>query len=316
MGNESCCASLFVPCGRFNRSNDPLAPAAVSDFKLDKYEITVGRFRAFVNAGFGLQANPPAPGSGANPHIPNSGWDPAWITYLPTGGDGGPPSQLFDPSDSRCVPSANPSQTYTPDEGPNENKPANCMNWYQAFAFCVWDGGRLPTEAEWNYAAAGGSEQRVYPWGNAPPTLGGGFADYEDYPPNDAGYDFCSYPSPPATCVNTGPVRAVNIAPVGSFPAGNGRWGHADLAGSVREWNLDLSENNSATDPLGYQTPCVDCAVLPKLTDDPLADDPRSCRGGNWGSHPSELVTTLRAYVATPRDRSISGWGARCARKP
>jgi hypothetical protein len=59
--------------------------------------------------------------------------------------------------------------TWTDTVGPNENLPMNCVPWYKAFAFCVWDGGRLPTEAEWNYAATGGNEQRKYPWGSTAP---------------------------------------------------------------------------------------------------------------------------------------------------
>jgi formylglycine-generating enzyme required for sulfatase activity len=48
-------------------------PATVADFYLDKYEITVGRFRQFVNAGMGTQASPPAAGAGAHSLITGSG---------------------------------------------------------------------------------------------------------------------------------------------------------------------------------------------------------------------------------------------------
>ena len=50
-GNKDCCASNVVVGGTFNRSNDGAFPATVSDFGLDVYEVTVGRFRQFVNAG-------------------------------------------------------------------------------------------------------------------------------------------------------------------------------------------------------------------------------------------------------------------------
>ncbi|MGB8294575.1 MAG: SUMF1/EgtB/PvdO family nonheme iron enzyme, partial [Polyangia bacterium] len=87
-GNDDCCRSLLVPGGTFYRSYDGVDytdksyPAAVDDFYLDKYEITVGRFRQFVNAGMGTQARPPASGAGANLAITGSGWDSTWNTNL------------------------------------------------------------------------------------------------------------------------------------------------------------------------------------------------------------------------------------------
>jgi len=55
--------------------------------------------------------------------------------------------------------------TLTDEAGPHESLPVNCVDWYDAYAFCIWDGGFLPSEAEWAYAAAGGEELRQYPWG-------------------------------------------------------------------------------------------------------------------------------------------------------
>src|SRR5262249_32777148 len=90
-GTDSCCNSPMVPGGTFYRgydaasdanAGDMTAPATVSSFRLDKYEITVGRFRNFVDAGMGTQAQPPPPGAGAHDSIPGSGWNESWNANL------------------------------------------------------------------------------------------------------------------------------------------------------------------------------------------------------------------------------------------
>jgi formylglycine-generating enzyme len=116
--------------------------------------------------------------------------------------------------------------TYTPAPGPNDNKPVGCLTWFTAFAFCAWDGGRLPTEAELSFAATGGNEQRVYPWS-----------------------------SPPANDIVDGTFAVFNAnAPraVGTTPKGNGRWGHADLSGNIGEWAYDWLSD-------AMPKPCTDC---------------------------------------------------------
>src|SRR5262245_17257678 len=87
---DSCCATLIVPGGSFYRGYDAAgdgmyrdgsSPATVTTFWLDKYEVTVGRFRQFLAANQGSQQTPPPAGAGARTlgGTPNQGgWESAW----------------------------------------------------------------------------------------------------------------------------------------------------------------------------------------------------------------------------------------------
>lgn len=271
--DESCCAMGAVPGGTYNRSNDAAAPATVSDFQLDRFEITVGRFRKFVEA---YPGNIPMPGAGAHPLIPQSGWDAAWNAKLPT-----------DQAALKAAVKCNSTyQTWTDATGANENLPMNCLSWYESFAFCAWDGGRLPTEAEWNYAAAGGAEQRVYPWSNpaSSMTIDGTYAVY-NCQGDGSPVGNCSFQD-----ILTGGSRS---------PKGDGLWGHADLGGSMWEWNLDGFDS--------YIAKCSNCANT-------LSISCRVIRGGYWNNNASGLLSSLRNCDA-PDDLNFNV-GARCARTP
>jgi sulfatase modifying factor 1 len=285
-GSDSCCNSLAVPSGSYDRSYDlagdgnsgnTMYPATVSGFRLDKYEVTVGRFRSFVTAGMGTQASPPVPGVGAHAKIAGSGWDPAWNASLATN-----TAALV-----AAVKCNSTYQTWTDTPAANEHRPMNCITWYEAMAFCAWDGGYLPTEAEWNYAATGGDQQRAYPWSSPASslTLDGSHASYDDG----------------TNCVGDGAAgcAVTDLVAVGSKSAGDGRWGQSDLAGNVFEWALDWYVN--------YANPCTDCANI-------TAASSRVIRGGGFNDDATALRAGLR-FNDTPADRN-DNIGVRCARTP
>jgi sulfatase modifying factor 1 len=269
-----CCASPLVSGGMFYRGTDTSYPATVSDFRLDKYEVTVGRFRKFKAAWDGGWR--PAAGAGRHTHLNGGaglnataggnepGWDTAWEANV-------------DPSDAARS-ALNTAWTTSP--GPNESRPSNYVNWHELAAFCIWDGGFLPSEAEWEYAAAGGDDERTYPWGEDVPTQ------------NLAVYD----------CLGDGDAQCspADLLEVGSRPLGDGRYGQSDLGGSLREWVLDWF-----ADPL--TTSCDDCTNVTAASDSGL-------RGGGWTNDDINLPAADR-HFREPIERDY-GLGGRCARTP
>jgi sulfatase modifying factor 1 len=270
--NDDCCATPSVPAGRFTFGGPAgLTQASVSAFTLDKYEVTVGRFRNFV----GAYAGAPAANSGAHARVSGSGWSSDWNNTLP-------PDQTALVSAVQCD---TKFQTWDA-SGANDALPMNCIDWYLAFAFCIWDGGYLPTEAEWEYAASGGAEERSYPWGNSPVP-----DDAQDSTAAYANYDCLGDRSAPTVCA------AADFLRVGSKPLGAGRFGQVDLAGSTAEWVLDFRADFGAR--------CDDCANL-------IGSVSRSVRGGAWNA----VATYLHASKRNDNAPGVryNDTGFRCAR--
>jgi len=259
--SEDCCASVLVTGGTFNRDNDATARATVGDFRLDRFEITVGRFNRFIAAGQGLRTTAPQPGSGKNGRDANdAGWDPNWDTYLAT------TAQAF-ATNVQCA-----GGTYLSGD---DALPINCITWYEAYAFCIWDGGRLPTEAEWGYAAAGGGAddgQRIFAWSMPPAStiVDSTYAVYSTSAPGDVG---------------------------SRSPKGDGKWRQADLVGNVTEWVADYAGD--------YPRPCYDCS-------NKVVSERRVLRGGDWGYPPLDITSSRYQVVATDR---AGTYGARCSRR-
>jgi formylglycine-generating enzyme required for sulfatase activity len=170
--------------------------------------------------------------------------------------------------------------------------PINCVDWAMAEKYCREQGGRLPTEAEWEFAARG-PDGRKYPWG-------------EDDPTTDL-LNACG-----KECMAWGAKNGVkesamydaddgfpNTAPVGSFPKGASRYGLKDVVGNVWEWVEDY-----------YGPYAKDEQKNPK---GPTTGEERVVRGGSWNASVASWVRPTFRYKAVPGERSY-GVGFRCAK--
>lgn len=218
---SDCTSSHQVTGGDFYRGTDESCPATISSFRLDKYEVTVGRFRKFAAAW--NEGWRPSAGAGKHTHLNGGaglesttggnepGWDTAWASEVDT------------TDEARGTTDDNDTVSCTSAAGPDESLPTNNVNWFESATFRIWDGGFLASEVEWEYAAVGGDLERSYPWGEEEP-------DCSYANGSDVG-GACALPNQSDNGL---------YQPVGSYsPKRDGRWHQNDLAGNVWERVLD-----------------------------------------------------------------------------
>jgi len=164
--------------------------------------------------------------------------------------------------------------------------PVVMVTWYGAAAYCKWVGGRLPTEAEWEYAARG-PEGYIFPWGDE---LDGARMNYCDASCDSDGGD---------ESFDDGHART---APVGSYPEGASWCGLLDMVGNVAEWTVDLYTRDY------YTVSSAENLAGPSASHDLVI------RGGGWDN----IVYDGRAAGrgSLPPHFRFDNLGFRCAASP
>ncbi|MGQ1888848.1 formylglycine-generating enzyme family protein [Thermophagus sp. OGC60D27] len=226
----------------------PVHKVHVDSFYIDRHPVTNAQFRAFVEAtGYVTTAERQPEWEELKKQLPPGTPKPPDSLLVPASLVFNSPKQEVSRSDFFSWWQWVPGADWTHPLGPAssieglDNHPVVHVSWFDATAYARWAGKRLPTEAEWEYAARGGHNNYIYPWGNEPVSA--------------ERANFWQGNFPYKNFVEDGFERT---APVGTFPA-NG-YGLYDMAGNVWEWTADwyhpdyyafLAETGVALNPIG-----------------------------------------------------------------
>jgi sulfatase modifying factor 1 len=293
---------VWVPGGTFWMGADdssmgdakPVHQVSVSGFWMDRTEVTNRQFARFVAATGHITGAERAPDPNEIPGAAAEALVPGSIVFTPPKGK----VSLDDPLVWwRYVPGAD----WRHPEGPGssidgkEEHPAVHISWFDASAYAKWAGKRLPTEAEWEYAARGAKPRSRYVWGDD--LLPGGKWQaniWQGHFPDQ----------------NSGEDGHLRTAPAGSYGAND--FGLSDLAGNVWEWCADWYRPQ-------YQTAAGADPIGPESSFDPNEPSVRKRvqRGGSFLC--SDQYCTR--YLPGARGKGEPGSGAsnvgfRCVRSP
>lgn len=163
----------------------------------------------------------------------------------------------------------------------SEHNAMTYVNWHEAQAFCAWAGRRLPTEAEWEFAAttdSTGFKRYQFPWEEQ---YGSANTDHNPAPANRAALDGRT----------GGPVD------ITAFADGDGPWGHRQLFGNVWEWTSDTFEPYPSFEPDHYRE-----------NSEPWFGTRKMLRGGSWATRSRYVRGTFRNFFTPDRRDVIAGF--------
>lgn len=308
---------VFIPGGEFLMGTDdprsmanerPAHRVRVSPFFIDATPVTNAQFRAFVEAtGYVTTAERPVEWEQIREQLPPGTPKPADFDPSPGSLVFTPPAGPVDVRDMANWWTWTRGASWRHPQGPGsgiegkDDHPVVQVSWDDAVAYAKWAGKRLPTEAEWEFAARGGLEQKRFAWGDE-------FKVNGKYMANTFTGKF-----PYANSADDGHA---GVSPVKSFPA-NG-YGLYDVAGNVWQWTADVYRADAHVlaaraggvmdDPAGPAEPFDPTRPVPGAAE-------RVIKGGSFLCHPSYCESYRpSARRGTPPDTGSGHVGFRCVK--